>query len=56
MKRKKITLGVVCNKCGKSAPVDEEKSNENWKAYKTSEPCECGGKFGLDFSKIPKNV
>lgn len=45
MSKKDIETGVVCNKCGKSAPIDEEKSNENWIVYKTKEPCECGGKF-----------
>lgn len=42
---KQLEKGVVCNKCGKSAPIDKEKSNENWTVYKTNEPCECGGKF-----------
>lgn len=34
-----------CNKCGKNAPINKEKSNENWTVYETKEPCECGGRF-----------
>lgn len=49
MKKSKINLQVKCNKCGKSAPLDKEKSNSNWMVYKTKEPCECGGKFEFSF-------
>ena len=42
MKHKMI---VKCNKCGKVAPIDEERSNDRFIVYKTKEPCECGGKF-----------
>ena len=41
MKKGKKVL-FVCQECGKEMPVDKEKSNENWKAYK--EKCSCGGK------------
>ena len=42
-KKSNINIMLVCDKCGKQPPVDEENSNENWVAYKVSEPCECGG-------------
>lgn len=38
-------ITVKCNKCGKTAPIDKERSTENWTVYKMNEPCECGGKF-----------
>ena len=38
-----------CEKCGKLAPIDKEKSNENWTAYVMGKPCECGGTFKLKF-------
>lgn len=40
-------LTLRCNKCGKEPELDKEKSNENWKVFKTDKPCECGGKFIL---------
>lgn len=46
MKKGKIILYMECEKCGDPAPLDEEKSNENWSVYK-NEPCHCGGKFKL---------
>ena len=36
---------VVCKKCGKEAPLVENKSNKDWLVRDTSKPCECGGKF-----------
>ena len=42
-KKSKPEIVLVCDKCGKQPPVDEEMSNENWVVYKTSNPCECGG-------------
>ena len=47
MNKKDIPEGVVCERCGKSAPIDEERSNKNWIVYKTDKPCECGGKYIL---------
>jgi hypothetical protein len=41
----KTKITFKCSKCGKTAPVDKEKSTRNWIVYKTKEPCECGGKF-----------
>ena len=35
-------IKLVCKFCGKEAPIDTEKSNENWKVYKQNEKCECG--------------
>ena len=43
-----------CDKCGKLPPVDEEKSTKNWTAYKTNEPCSCGGTFVLTV-EVSKN-
>lgn len=50
-------MKVICNKCGKEAPKDTEKSTAQWNVYKTDKPCECGGKFVPDFlvSKEGKN-
>lgn len=47
-KKKKADLDMtpVCNKCGKVAPIDKEKSNSNWIFYNTENPwCECGGRW-----------
>lgn len=41
--KKKIVC--ICEKCGKTAPIDYEKSTRYWFAYKTDKPCQCGGKF-----------
>ena len=35
----------ICEKCGKIAPIDAEKSTANWTVYKIKEPCECGGEY-----------
>lgn len=41
--RMKTKQEVVCTKCGDVAPIDKEKSTENWTVYDTSKPCEkCG--------------
>lgn len=42
-----ITFEFKCDKCGKHAEQDKEKSNENWRAFKCGEKCECGGTFVL---------
>ena len=47
MNKKDVLKGVVCERCGKSAPIDEERSNKNWIVYKTDKPCECGGRYIL---------
>ena len=36
----------MCNLCGKIAPIDYEKSNDNWTVYKTG-LCNCGGNYEL---------
>lgn len=41
-------MKVICNKCGKDAPIIKDDS-KTWTVYKTNEPCECGGKFVPDF-------
>ena len=51
MKKPKIKMIVCCEKCGKLAPIDKEKSNDNWVVHDTSKPCECGGKFIAKFSE-----
>ena len=50
MRKSKQSIIFVCDKCGKPAPIDKEKSTENWIVVKTKEPCECGGVF------VPKIV
>jgi hypothetical protein len=45
----KIKIKVVCDKCGKEAPIDKEKSNSNWRVHDTSKPCECGGAYKVKF-------
>ena len=40
-------IEIRCKECGKLAPIDKEHSNKNWIAYKTNEPCKCGGTFGM---------
>ena len=40
-----MDMTPICEKCGKTAPIDEKMSNENWTAYKVKEPCECGGEY-----------
>lgn len=39
----------ICDKCGKTAPVDEKMSTASWVVYKIKEPCKCGGKFAPKF-------
>ncbi|SFL09840.1 hypothetical protein [Halanaerobium salsuginis] len=39
---KESNVKIVCEDCGKEAPIDHKKSTENWIAYK--DKCECGGK------------
>ena len=48
MARKKQENKLVCEKCGAVPPIDEEKSNSNWKVYKT-ECDKCGGKAKFIF-------
>ena len=45
MKKPKIKMTVYCEKFGKIAPVEEKSSNENWRVFDMTKPCECGGKF-----------
>jgi lysyl-tRNA synthetase class I len=40
-----LDMTPICDKCGKTAPVDKEMSTKEWVVYRTKEPCECGGKF-----------
>ena len=49
--KKQIKMQVICEKCGKNAPIDNVKSNKNWIVYKTDKPCECGGRFKTIFTK-----
>lgn len=46
MARKTIDIKVVCKECGADAPIDAEKSNENWTVHK-SQCDECGGRTGM---------
>ena len=45
MAKKKLDMTPICNNCKKVAPINKEKSNENWIVYDVKEPCECGGRF-----------
>lgn len=42
---KKLDFTPVCEKCGAVAPVDTEKSTENYIVYAIKNPCKCGGTF-----------
>ena len=46
---KKVEIKIACDGCGSSPPIDEAESNENWTKYAVKEPCECGGKFVINF-------
>lgn len=47
-KRKLPKVIWVCKKCGADAPIDKEKSNENWIVRKMV--CDkCGGQCGSKF-------
>jgi len=41
--KKKLDMTPICDKCGKVAPINEEKSNESWIIYDVKDLCECGG-------------
>lgn len=43
MSKNKIKMVVICEKCGKEATPDKEKSNNNWVFYDLKKHCECGG-------------
>ena len=38
-------LYVRCNKCGREAPIDNERSSVLGVSYQTDEPCRCGGEW-----------
>lgn len=38
-------MTIVCNKCGKPAPMDETISTSNLAVFDLKTPCECGGTF-----------
>ena len=40
----------ICNKCGKEAEIDKEKSNKNWTVYQLN--CKCGGYCELKYENI----
>ena len=44
-----LDMMPVSNKCGKTAPIDEKMSTDNWTVYRVKEPCECVGKFLAKF-------
>ena len=41
----KMDMTPICEKCGKTAPIDEKMSTDCWTVYRTKEHCECGGEF-----------
>lgn len=47
--KKTIDMTPVCDKCGKTAPIDEKMSTPNWTVYAIKAPCECGGSFKAKF-------
>lgn len=49
MKLNPNELTPVCDKCGKTAPVDEAMSTPEWKVHRVKEPCSCGGRFMARF-------
>ena len=49
MNKKHIDMTPICNKCGKTAPINEKMSTSNWTVYMIKEPCECGGQFKAKF-------
>jgi len=51
MKKPKIEIKILCDKCGKDMPKDEEKSNKNW--FVSKEKCPCGGKGKLLLTNSP---
>lgn len=50
-KKSETKTMVICDNCGKCAPIDKERSTENWTVYTTSSPCECGGHWIPSFLK-----
>lgn len=44
-----------CDKCGKLAVPDKDKSNKNWNVYIVQE-CECGGRFGFYTTEQQKQI
>lgn len=40
-----MDMTPICEKCHKTAPVDNEKSTKEWTVYKVNKPCECGGNY-----------
>ncbi|MFQ9545603.1 MAG: hypothetical protein ACLR02_11345 [Clostridium sp.] len=38
-----MKIRAICEKCGKEAEIDKEKSTSNWTVYKTI--CKCGGRI-----------
>ena len=49
MNKKHIDMTPICNKCGKTAPINEKMSTSNWTVYMIKEPCKCGGQFKAKF-------
>lgn len=49
MKKQDIDMTPICDKCGKTAPINEKISTQNWTVYQVKKPCECGGNFKPKF-------
>lgn len=43
----KIEIKMICDTCGKEAPIDEEQSTKQWVVYKSGK-CDCGGKYKFE--------
>ena len=46
---KNKTFIPVCDKCGKEAPIDKQKSNHSWVVYLPDKKCSCGGSYKFNF-------
>lgn len=49
MKRKYDHPRILCEKCGRTAPVDHERSTAEVTVYDLRRPCPCGGRWCTTF-------
>jgi len=50
-----MDMTPVCDRCGKTAPINVEMSTKEWTVYCVKEPCECGGRFTPKFLLNDRN-
>ncbi len=53
MRKSKIRLAFICDKCEKEQTPNKKDSTENWLVFDII-PCECGGTFKL--KEVEKEV